>query len=219
MEKVKARRVITNQREIKKRIEKDLDLYCQKAIELGASDARVVSAKGVVVDERVRLKCAVPHCHLYGSSPNCPPYTPTPDEVRKALCRYKYAILFKHDVLPKEDFVDPQQWLKGHEKHQKMTHKIASALESLAFNDGYYLAMGFAAGGCKTALCGGLPCQFLDSGRCRFPLMSRPSMEGMGIDAFGLAAKVGWEIYPVAHKNVDQDSISCAVSVGIVFVH
>ncbi len=44
-------------------------------------------------------------------------------------------------------------------------------------------------------------------------------MEAVGIDVFGLATKVGWDVYPVAVRNVDPDSIGCAISVGIVFVN
>lgn len=216
---LKARMIGKDKKTIDKYIAKNLELYVRKAIEFGASDARIISARDVVVDERVRLKCSVPKCHLFGSSPSCPPYSPALDEVRRAISRYKYAILLKNDVVPKEDFVDSKQWLKGHEKHQGKTNRIVSELEALAFNDGYYLAMGFAAGGCKTALCSGMTCQYLDSGRCKYPLRSRPSMEGVGIDVFDLVSRVGWDIYPVAHEDVDIDSVKCAISVGIVFIY
>jgi predicted metal-binding protein len=135
------------------------------------------------------------------------------------LSKYKWAVLFKIDVDAREDFTDDEKWHTGHIKHQNKVHEIAGSIESLAFNDGYYFAAGFAAGGCKTALCNGQFCQFLDSGRCRFPLKSRPSMEGVGIDVFNLAAKVGWDVYPVAVRDVDPGSIKCAISVGIVFIY
>jgi predicted metal-binding protein len=196
----------------------DLEKYRRMALELGATDAKVIPAAMVTVDERVRLKCSFPRCHLYGETPNCPPYTPEPEFMRKALSKYSYAVLFKTDVLPKEDFVDDKKWYRGHEAHQNQTGQIVSQIESVAFNDGYYFALGFGAGGCKTSLCKGMYCQFLDSGRCRFPLRSRSSMEGVGIDVFRLVTEVGWEVYPVAHCNVDPDTIKCAVSVGIVFV-
>ena len=201
-----------------RRVRMDSEKYRLKALELGASDAKIVPASKVIVDERVRLKCAVPRCHLYGESANCPPYTLTPDEMRKVLRKYKSAILFKIDVKPKNDFVDDEQWHTAHIAHQRKSHEIASVIEGLAFNDGYYFATGFAAGGCKTALCGGQICQFLDSGRCRFPLKSRPSMEGVGIDVYNLATKVGWDIYPIGIRDVDPDSVGCAISVGMVLV-
>lgn len=215
-EKVKASRIETSVS--MEKLLADLERYRAMAISLGAADAKVIPANLVSVDERVRLKCAFPRCHLYGETPNCPPYTPEPEFMRKALSRFHYAVLLKHDVHPKSDFVDDRGWHKGHEAHQHATGSVVSQIEALAFNDGHYFAVGFGAGGCKTTLCRGMYCQFLDSGRCRFPLRSRPSMEGVGIDVYDLVARVGWEIYPVAHADVDPDSIRCAVSVGIVFV-
>ncbi len=196
----------------------DLEKYRLRALELGAADAAIISARDVVIDERVRLKCAFPRCHLYGETPNCPPYTPPPEEMRRALARYEYAVLFKHDVTPVEDFADKKRWHQAHMAHQGRTDEVVAKIEALAFNDGHYFAVGFGAGGCKTALCRGLTCQFLDSGRCRFPLKSRPSMEGVGIDVFDLVAKMGWEVYPLVHEDVDALAVPCAVSVGIVFV-
>jgi len=201
------------------KLREDLEKYRQKALEAGADQAKIVPASQVIVDERVRMKCLVPLCHLYGESPNCPPYTPEPEEMRKVLSKFSYAIFTRNDVLPVEDFVDDEKWHRAHMKHQGKTHRLVSEVEALAFNDGYYLAMGFAAGGCKTALCGGQICQFLDSGRCRFPLKARPSMEAVGIDAYRLATQVGWDIYPVAHRNVELTSIPCAISLGIIFIY
>lgn len=216
MGSIKARKIkIDIPEEILKR---DLELYREEALQLGATDARLISARQVVIDPRVRLKCLVPRCHLYGETPNCPPYTPELQEMRRIIEKYQYAILMKNDVLPVEDFVDNEKWHKAHMAHQGKTDHIVSGIEALAFNDGYYFAAGFAAGGCKTTLCGGRICQFLDSGRCRFPLKARPSMEAVGIDVYRLVSEVGWEIYSVAHRDVDPESIPCAISVGIVFV-
>jgi len=216
-EKPRARKVVRNPSQ--RRLRADMEAYRKKAIELGAANSKIIRASDVIVDERVRLKCAVPKCHLYGESANCPPYTPPPDEMRKVLRKYKWAVLFKTEVSPKADFVDDEQWHVGHMAHQRKIHEIASTIEAMAFNDGYYLAAGFAAGGCKTALCAGQICQFLDSGRCRFPLKSRPSMEGVGIDVYRLVTEAGWDVYPIAVRGVDPDSVGCAISVGIVFVH
>ena len=216
MGSIKARKIKLDIRQ--EILQRDLELYREKAVELGATDARIISARKVILDPRVRLKCLVPRCHLYGETPNCPPYTPELHEMREIIKKYEYAILMKNDVLPVEDFVDSRKWHKAHMAHQGKTDDVVSGVEALAFNDGYYFAAGFASGGCKTTLCGGRICQFLDSGRCRFPLKARPSMEAVGIDVYRLASEVGWEIYPVAHRDVDPESIPCAISVGIVFI-
>ncbi|MBN2073329.1 MAG: DUF2284 domain-containing protein [Actinobacteria bacterium] len=217
--KFKTRRVTELGKKNLRVLKKDMEKYKVLAKELGSDDAVIIPAKAVKFDERVRLKCRVPMCHLYGSSPNCPPNTPDVETMKKTMKKYRWALLVKYDVPCMDDFVDKEKWLKGHEKHQRKIHDIISALESIAFNDGYYFAVGFSAGGCKTALCSGMVCQFLDSGRCRFPLKSRPSMEGVGIDAYDLAAKAGWEIYPVASRYSETGSIRCAVSMGILFIN
>lgn len=217
--KFKTKRIISLTDKNRTTIRKDLEKYQKLALEFGASDSIAIPSKWVNFDERVRMKCRVPRCHLYGSSPNCPPYTPGIDTMKKTMKKFKMAIFVKYDVIAIEDFVDQKKWLKGHEKHQKKIHDIVGAVESVAFNDGYYFATGFSAGGCKTTLCSGMACQFLDSGRCRFPLKARPSMEAVGIDAFDLITKVGWEVYPIASKYADADSIKCAVSVGIIFIN
>ena len=67
---------------------------------LGASDAVIVKASSVEVDERVRLKCTIPRCTRAGETPNCPPHAPDLDTVRKAIRRYSSAVLFKCDVTP-----------------------------------------------------------------------------------------------------------------------
>lgn len=40
-----------------------MDRLVSSALEAGASRAKLINTGSVVVDERVRLKCAVPLCH------------------------------------------------------------------------------------------------------------------------------------------------------------
>jgi len=200
-------------------VKADLERYRRLAIDLGAADAKVISAHDVIVDERVRMKCQVPRCYSYDESPNCPPHAPEPKLVREVISKYRYAILVKLDVKPVEDFAHPELWHEGHIAHYAKLAEIVGRIEALAFNDGYYLALAFAAGTCKVALCKGLLCQFLDSGRCRFPLKARPAMEGVGIDVYDIVTKVGWDVYPIGYKDVDLHKVSCAISVGIIFVY
>jgi len=205
----------------KKRLRTDLNRYVKITKSFGASDAKIILAKNVTVDERVRMKCIIPLCHRYGNSGFCPPNAPEPKLIRETIKRYKYAILVKHDVLPKEDFVSPgkgKTFIERTGRHHGKILKIVSKLEVVAFNDGYYLAMGLVGGSCRTVLCKGAPCPLVQGGECRFPLIARPSMEGVGIDVYNLAAQVGWDIYPIGAKNVDPAKVPCATSVGIVFI-
>jgi predicted metal-binding protein len=140
--------------------------------------------------------------------------------VRKALARYQYAVLFKCDVGPIEEYMpgrgstrdEQRRVLSFHEQSGKLVYE----LERQAYKDGYHLAMGFGGGSCKDYLCKGLICQYLDSGRCRFPHRARPAMEAVGMDVLDLVNKVGWEAYALVN---DLSNVPCAITVGIVFVY
>ena len=200
-------------------LQADLLRYCDLAMASGAAEATVIPAGDVQVDERVRLKCLVPRCLRAGETPNCPPNAPDLDLVRKAVGRFSWAVLFKCVVGP-IDAYDPSQGKTREERKRslsfhKSTSDVVYALEKQAYKDGYHLAMGFGGGSCKDYLCNGLICQFLDSGRCRFPHRSRPAMEAMGIDVVGLMSRMGWQAYALVG---DLSDIPCAVSIGIVFI-
>ena len=72
------------------------------ALELGAKDARLIKAGDVVVRDWVRLKCRY-GCSGYGKRLTCPPYSPTPDEFRRVLEGYGWAMLLKYRPKPEED--------------------------------------------------------------------------------------------------------------------
>jgi predicted metal-binding protein len=197
----------------------DLGRYCQLALEWGASGAMVVSASDIVIDERVRLKCTVPRCMRAGETPHCPPNALDLDLVRKAIGRYRCAVLIKCDVGPIEEYAPGHGTTKEEQRRVLSFHeksgKVVCELERQAYKDGYHLAMGLGGGSCKDYLCKGLTCQALDSGRCRFPNQARPAMEALGIDVIDLLGKVGWRAYALLE---DLNRIPCAISVGIVFV-
>jgi predicted metal-binding protein len=200
-------------------ISADLERYRELALELGASEAAIIPASHVTIDERVRLKCVVPRCLRAGETPNCPPYAPDLDLVRRAVDRFSWAILFKCDVEPVEEYVPGRGATKAEQRRTLSFHRkgaeVVCALERQAYKDGYHLAMGFGGGSCKDYLCQGMICQYLDSGRCRFPHRSRPAMEAVGIDVVALIDKVGWEAYALLD---DLSLIPCAITVGVVFV-
>ena len=197
----------------------DLERYREFALELGSSDAAIIPAEWISVDERVRLKCLVPRCLRAGETPSCPPNAPDLNLVRRALDRFSWAILLKTDVGPIEDYAPGAGKTKAEKRRTLSFHKasaeVVCELENEAYKDGYHLAMGFGGGSCKDYLCQGILCQYLDSGRCRFPHRARPAMEAVGIDVIDLSRKVGWEIYALVD---DLSAIPCAVSVGMVLI-
>jgi predicted metal-binding protein len=151
------------------------------AIRLGATAAKLIPVRSVVIDERVRLKCLVPLCDKYNQNLMCPPNLPTVEEFRKAADRYSRA-LFVQLVFEKNGKVT-----KAEARQQGLRlHKIIHALEGSAFSLGYPLAAGLIGGSCKLCkTCVAAP------NACRHPLMARPSMEGMGIDVIKTAKKIG----------------------------
>ena len=201
-------------------LQADLERYRMLALGLGASDAAIIPADQVMVDERVRLKCVVPRCLRAGETPNCPPHVPDLELVRRALSRFSWAVLFKCDVALAADLMTTGSGKSQEDKRRVLSfHRPSSdlvyELERQAYQDGYHLSMGFGGGSCKDYLCQGVICQFLDSGRCRFPHRARPAMEAMGIDVISLINRVGWRAYPLLD---DLSAIPCAITVGIVFI-
>lgn len=98
-------------------------------------------------------------------------------------------------------------------------HEIVSKVESDAFYDGYYLAMGFAGGPCKRAFCYNAECNALTSGKgCRHNLIARPSMEAVGMNCFKMAANEGWDIYPIGKKTCPED-VAHGTRLGLVLIY
>jgi predicted metal-binding protein len=196
----------------------DLAELKNKAVELGASMAEVISSDWVRVDERVRLKCAIPLCPYYNHCIHCPPHTPSPEVMQKAIAQYRYALLLALDIVPVSLFAGTKQERRESAAWSKKCLEIVGRLETHAFENGYYLAMGFGQASCKKALCGQKRCLVLDGGACPYPLKARPSMEAVGIDVFGLVTRVGWDIYPI-NRSVIAENVTRALSVGIIFIH
>ena len=200
------------------KLQRDLEELRQNAIALGASMAEVIPADWVRIDERVRLKCAIPLCPHYNRCFFCPPHTPSPEDMRKALSRYSRAILFALDVVPAEHFTGRSTERSAASAWARRCFEIVGRIETLALGSGYYLAMGFGQASCRKALCGQEKCLMLEGGACPYPLKARPSMEAVGIDVYGLVTQVGWDIYPI-YRSVNPKEVPRALSVGIVFVH
>ena len=58
-----------------KQTRKTLERFVRRAVELGATEAKVVATDKVFTAEWVRQKCRY-GCGCYGSSRNCPPRSP-----------------------------------------------------------------------------------------------------------------------------------------------
>ena len=146
----------------------DLDSLCERALELGAKSARVISTDTVVTAPWTRMRCQY-GCVGYGRRLSCPPYSPTAEQTQAILDCYKTAILMEGEL-----------W---------KVNPVLVAVEREVFLAGYYKAWSMGEGPCHKCEEG---CA-LKAG-CRFPQQLRPSMEASGIDCFQTLANNGIEL-------------------------
>ena len=200
------------------RLKEHLASLIRVALEKGASDAKVIQATDIIVDPRVRLKCMIPRCFASGTCAHCPPHGFSIDEVRRIISGYSHAVCFRvivdsriiaapevSDCLTK-GLLDDRGNLLNLGAHYILLFQIVAFLERRARSLGY-APRGFAAGTCRDAFCHFQPyCQALmtDMG-CRHPDISRPSMESCGMDAYAMAANVGWDMYPIGGTCRPED--------------
>ena len=199
-------------------LQKDLEKYRQKALELGSTDAKIITSDMVLIDERVRAKCTTPLCGCYGTNANCPPNAIDLDLMRKMVNKFHYAIFIMIKV-PSEEMSGPEFRKKRLAARSAIKNfEIVSKIESAAFYDGYHLAVGFGGGPCKLYFCPDKECSALVSGQpCRHALRARDSMEGVGMDAFAMAAKADWEIYPIG-RSAQPSEVPHATRLGLVLI-
>jgi len=209
----------------------DLKRYEEAALNVeGITTAAVIGRDDIFIDFRVRYKCSIPICFAYGTSPYCPPHGISAEETRKLVQCYRHAIFIKKDVQP--DIVageklakaivsgerDPEERIIQTGRAYISIGKAVAKVESMAFYDGYYLAMGFGAGSCKEILCTKLPqCPVLKGKKCLQPYFARPSMEASGFDVLRMAARIGWEVYPIGSSCHPED-IPHGTLMGLVLV-
>lgn len=167
----------------------------------GASRAKVIPSKDVVVDRRVRLKCSVPLCSAYGRNLMCPPNVMGVDEFSKALSMYRKAILLqvRADVDSSDKssksldgkLCDEIDRATDSAKWQRKLHRLVNMVETEAFKNGFYLAAGLTGGECSLCdECVGVQ----GKAPCRHLFEARPSMEAMGIDVVRTCEKAGMPV-------------------------
>jgi predicted metal-binding protein len=184
---------------------------------MGASEASVIKASSIPVDDRVLLKCRVPLCSAYGVCGNCPPHSPTPDQTRRYLASFRTAVVFRLAVPPTDIAADEEKSGPQLKAVRHRLHQLVSTLESAAFYDGHYLAAGFGSGSCKSLYCSAQRCAVLAGDKCRHSLRARPAMEAAGIDCFALSIALGWPIYPIG-KSARPESIPAGFLMGLLLV-
>jgi predicted metal-binding protein len=201
------------------RLANDLEKYRQMALALGATDAKIISAKDVIIDERVKARCFSPRCPDYGTNLNCPPYAMDIELARKSVALFKYGIFILLRV-PAEEHAGKDYYDAS--KHRVpgaiKLYEIVAKVQSEAFYDGYHLATAFGGGpSCKRALCPKMECSGIKGEGCRFSLKVTPSMHSAGMDVFTMASKAGWDIFPIG-KKIDPCQVPFGSELGLVLV-
>lgn len=181
------------------------DFLRKMALELGAVDAKVITADKVVVEDRIVLKCKV-GCPNYGKTLACPPYTPTAEEFRKIVSEYSYAVFMKFESKARADAEiapylskaenDPsipenlkdrvQEFWAAWKADKLQMLSAVHTLEKAAMNKGYPLAVGLVSGYCQ--LCE--KCT-RDRATCVYPSKVRYSEEAVGVNVKATAKNAG----------------------------
>lgn len=194
---------------------KKFDFLRTLALESGAVDAKIIPANKVVVEDRVVLKCKV-GCSNYGKTLACPPYTPTPEEFRKIVNEYSYALfmkfeskaaadpeLSKHLSKPETDSTISENvkkklrrfWAAWKAAKLEMLSTVHN-LEKAAMSKGYPLAVGLISGHCQ--LCE--KCT-LDRATCIYPTRYRFSEDAVGVNVQATAKNSGIKAKFPFNKN------------------
>lgn len=145
--------------------------FINKAVALGADDARIIKTDTIVTGPWVRWKCKY-GCDGYNSSLCCPPSTPDYRETRELVDSYEKALLVH---------------VADDARHITDLTDIVATLERDVFLAGYYKAFALGAGPCNL-------CNECSMEVCRHPVKARPSLESCGIDVFCTARNNGYTI-------------------------
>ena len=149
-------------------IEKNSDYLAEKAVELGASEARILNADEIVFDSRSYLKCRF-GCNRWGKYWTCPPHLDvTPERFMDAFSQYKTAVIIKT--------TDPD-----------VGQKVTVEVEKEAM-----LTMGCSFAFAMVLCVQCEECAYPDP--CKYPHLARPSMDAYGIDIGKTVAPLGFEV-------------------------
>jgi predicted metal-binding protein len=170
----------------------DLKRLCEKACQGGATDASVISSDQVVFSSSIRGRVnaddGYPSVHW--------PLIYPKDDIEEATHAYQYGLFFRVRTPPEMpgygggpiDNID-------HRNCYVHLYDLVTMLESACFYSGYHLAMGLAAGNCRSVFCSHEKrCWPMLKGKaCIHPNRGRPSLEAAGINAPAMAVQAGWD--------------------------
>ncbi len=147
---------------------KDFSSLVDKAQELGATEAKLISTDTIVFDSRSFLKCRF-GCHRWGKFWTCPPHMELSQQTfMEAFANYSQALLLK--------CTDYQ-----------VSQEVTVALEKEAMLN-YSCAFPFAMAICVKCE----KCAWPEP--CRYPHLARPTMDAYGIDIGKTVAPAGFKV-------------------------
>ncbi len=185
------------------------------ARDLGATDARIIPAAALVVEERFAAMCAEPHrCPSYGLAPGCPPHAIRPTEFQRLLDGFRHALVFKIDA----SLID----LCGDKRIAiaRQIHRIAARVEDAADRHGFGQAFAIAAGSCKDLFCAESKTCLVLSGKrpCPHADTVRPSLSALGVNFALLAQSAGWAFAQPDAPDAAKGETSMAMLAGLVLL-
>jgi len=194
-------------------MESSLQPLLQTALDMGATDARVIPAERIVVDPGLAEMCHNPKCINYGLSRSCPPNVAGPEAFREQLQGFTLAMVFKIEV-PSEILYSTQNL-----ELFQLLHDIAANVDRAAHGMGFFRARGYAGNSCKKAFCHDfLQCRALyGDGECRNPDRARASMSGYGVNVTKLYEAAGWPLKE-PERETGEGATKMASICGLVLV-
>jgi predicted metal-binding protein len=149
-------------------LRQSFETIAEKAVAIGALEAKVISTEHIVFDSRSFLKCRF-GCNRWGHYWTCPPHLGlSPEKFNEAFRKYTSALLIKS--------ADPEIGQKvtiGMEKEAMMVYGCT-----------YAFAM---------VLCVACDdCAYPEP--CRYPHLARPSMDAYGIDIGRTVESMGFKV-------------------------
>ena len=207
----------------------DLTDLSRLALDRGADDAAVIPCDSIILDPRVRFKCMIPKCYMSGGCEHCPPNGYSLGQIRDMVDQYQWAVFFRVKVpsaVIAAKGVGPAIGTGVMSRdgstlnlggYYILVFTIVALLKKRAAQMGYAQPFGFAAGNCRDPLCHLQPlCQKLVTNQgCRNETLSAPSLESCGMDAFTMAARQGWDVYPIG-GTCQPDSLPHGSLMGLV---
>lgn len=146
-----------------------MDIWIQKALELGFDLASPCDVSTLKPMAQVREMCRADKCHAYGKIWTCPPHCGSLEECAEKIRQYPRGILLQTVGHLHKD-IDSRCYRETERRHMENFRKLVTAIRQI-----HPEALCLGAGGCR--VCKECACPE----PCRFPEQAYSSMEAYGL--------------------------------------